>query len=278
MRIARIMHLGLPRLAAFEGEVFRLLDVGPDLAALLRDGADPRSVPDEGAVSANDVERVLAPLHPGKIVAIGLNYLDHVRESGVDPPARPLVFAKFPSSVIGAQDEIVIDPAVTERVDWEVELAVVVGRRMRSISVDRALDYVFGWTVANDVSARDLQFSDGQWVRGKSLDTFCPVGPEIVTTDEIPNPQALELETRVNGEVMQQSSTASMIFSVAEILAFCSTSFSLDPGDLVLTGTPWGCGEFMSPKRSMQHGDLVECEIKGIGKLANRVVVGQGDA
>ena len=170
-----------------------------------------------------------APLRPGKIIAIGLNYRDHADESGVPPPERPLVFAKFPSCVTGPYDPIIVDEALTERADWEVELAVVIGRRMRNIPARRALDYVFGYTVANDVSARDVQFSDGQWTRAKSFDTFCPLGPVVVTADEVGSPDELHLRTRVNGEVVQSDSTANMIFSVADLLAFCSRSFTLEP-------------------------------------------------
>jgi 5-carboxymethyl-2-hydroxymuconate isomerase len=208
---------------------------------------------------------------PGKIVAIGLNYMDHIREAGMEVPTTPLVFAKFPSSVIGHGDPIVIDRAVTQRVDWEVELAVVIGRELRDVRPADALDHVAGYTVANDVSARDVQFADGQWVRGKSLDTFCPLGPQVVEPAAIGDPQALRLRTRVNGELVQDSSTSEMVFGVAELLAFCSRSFTLNPGDVLLTGTPWGCGEFMDPPRSLQDGDLVEVEIDGIGTLANPV-------
>jgi 5-carboxymethyl-2-hydroxymuconate isomerase len=219
-----------------------------------------------------DGARLLPPLRPGKIVAIGLNYLDHVRETGMDSPARPLVFAKFPSSVIGPDDPIVIDPALSERVDWEVELGVVIGRSARHVSTADALDHVAAYTVGNDVSARDVQFSDGQWVRAKSFDTFCPLGPWLVTADEIGDPQALALKTTVNGEVVQDSSTSEMVFGVRELIAFCSASFTLDPGDVLLTGTPWGTGEFMNPRRSLQAGDVVECEVERIGVLRNPVV------
>jgi 5-carboxymethyl-2-hydroxymuconate isomerase len=210
-------------------------------------------------------------VRPGKIVAIGLNYADHVRETGMAMPERPLIFAKFPSSVIGPDAPICVDRRLTERVDWEVELAVVIGRRMRDVREDQALDYIFGFTVANDVSGRDAQFADGQWVRGKSFDTFCPVGPAIITRDEIPDPQALRLTTTVNGDLVQDSSTAEMVFGVAELLAYCSRSFTLEPGDLVLTGTPWGCGEFMDPQRYLQGGDVVECAVEGVGVLRNPV-------
>jgi 2-keto-4-pentenoate hydratase/2-oxohepta-3-ene-1,7-dioic acid hydratase in catechol pathway len=206
---------------------------------------------------------------PGKIVAIGLNYMDHVRESKAEPPKRPLVFAKFPSAVIDHEEPIRIPRALTERVDWEVELAVVIGERTSGVSADEALRYVRGYTIGNDVSARDLQFADVQWVRAKSLDTFCPLGPTVVELDD---PQNLKLVTRVNGEVMQDSNTSEMIFGVAELISFCSHSFALEPGDVILTGTPWGCGEFMEPKRSLSDGDVVECEIEGIGVLRNPVV------
>jgi 2-keto-4-pentenoate hydratase/2-oxohepta-3-ene-1,7-dioic acid hydratase in catechol pathway len=212
------------------------------------------------------------PLRPGKIVAIGLNYRDHAREAGVDLPERPLVFAKFPSSVIGPDEDIVVDRGLTERVDWEVELAVVIGERLRDAAPEAALDAVFGYTVGNDVSGRDAQFADGQWVRAKSFDTFCPLGPAIVTPDEVGDPQALALHTRVNGEVVQDSSTAEMIFGVAELLAFCSRSFTLERGDVVMTGTPWGCGGFMDPPRALHPGDVVETEIERVGVLRNPVV------
>lgn len=208
---------------------------------------------------------------PGKIVAIGLNYMDHVRESGMEPPARPLVFTKFTTSVIGDGDPIEFDRRVTQRVDWEVELAVVVGRAMRNVAVDDALGYVRGYAVANDVSARDVQFEDGQWVRGKSLDTFCPLGPTVPPA-QVDDPQALGLRTRVNGETVQDSTTAEMVFGVAELLSFCSRSFTLEVGDVVLTGTPWGCGEFMDPARSLRHGDVVEVEVDGVGRLRNPVI------
>lgn len=211
------------------------------------------------------------PARPGKVVAIGLNYMDHVREAGMETPDRPLVFTKFPTSIIGDGETIVIDRAVTRRVDWEVELAAVVGRSMTRVPIDDALDYLRGYTVANDVSARDVQFADGQWVRGKSLDTFCPLGPRLVAATEVSDPQSLGLRTRVNGETVQDSTTAEMVFGVAELLSFCSYSFTLEPGDILLTGTPWGCGEFMDPVRSLQDGDIVEVEIDGIGTLSNPV-------
>jgi len=257
-------------------------DEGP-VAAVQRGDAleplDPGSVPaalGEGGPSAGDLgtpgdARLIAPVTPGKVVAIGLNYKDHIAETGLPTPDRPLIFAKFPSSVIGPGAAIRIDPELTERVDWEVELCAVVGRRMSRVPESEALDYVFGYTVGNDVSARDVQFGDGQWVRGKSLDTFCPLGPCVVSADEIPDPQDVRLTTRVNGETVQDASTAAMVFGVAELLSYCSRSFTLEPGDVLMTGTPWGCGEFMDPKRSLADGDVVEVEAAGIGVLRNPV-------
>jgi len=267
MRIASLRARDGTRVAAEVDGRHVALDFDGDLLALVQAGVDPRELSLGDSVSG-DLE---APLRPGKIVAIGLNYLDHIRESRLTRPERPLVFAKFPSSVTGPNDPILVDTVLTTEVDWEVELGAVVGRRMRNVSANDALDHVFGYTVGNDVSARDVQFSDGQWTRGKSFDTFCPIGPVVVTPDEIPDPQALALRTRVNGEVMQDSSTSEMLFGVAELLAFCSRSFTLEPGDLVLTGTPWGCGYFMDPPRLLAEGDVVECEVESIGVLRNPI-------
>lgn len=270
MRIARIEAAGMSQIAIERDGGFWPVDApaGTTLEQLIRSEKD--IAPRDGQVLSDP--RLLAPLVPGKIVAIGLNYLDHIRETGLERPKSPLIFSKFSSSVIDDETPIVIDRSLTQRVDWEVELAAIVGRTMSRVSTADALDYVFGYTVANDVSARDLQFSDGQWTRGKSLDTFCPLGPVVVTPDELGDPHALPLRTRVNGETVQDSSTAEMLFDVAELLSFASHSFTLEPGDVVLTGTPWGCGEFMDPPRSLAEGDLVEVEIEGIGVLRNPVV------
>jgi 2-keto-4-pentenoate hydratase/2-oxohepta-3-ene-1,7-dioic acid hydratase in catechol pathway len=267
MRIATVrMHDG-PKLAVDIDGSYRRLDFDGDLLSLIQAGVAPQAL----AVGAAVAGELAAPVQPGKIIGIGLNYLDHIRESKLPQPAQPLVFAKFPSSVTGPHDPIAVDVELTTQVDWEVELGVIVGRRMRHVAVSAALDYVFGYTVCNDVSARDVQFSESQWTRGKSFDTFCPLGPVVVTADEIPDPQALALGTRVNGEVMQDSSTTEMLFGVAELLAFCSRNFTLEPGDLLLTGTPWGCGYFMDPPRALEIGDVVECQVERIGVLRNAV-------
>jgi 5-carboxymethyl-2-hydroxymuconate isomerase len=216
--------------------------------------------------------KLAAPLRaPSKIVCIGLNYRDHCRETGLAEPSRPLVFAKFLSTLVGPGEPIAWPEGLTEKVDWEAELAAVVGRRLRDVAVEDALDGIFGYTAANDVSARDLQFSDEQWVRGKSLDTFCPLGPTLVSADEYGDPQDKKIFCRVNGETKQDSSTAEMIFGVAEIVSFLSHNFTLEPGDLILTGTPWGVGGFADPPTFLGAGDTVEVEVEGIGVLSNPV-------
>jgi 5-carboxymethyl-2-hydroxymuconate isomerase len=213
-----------------------------------------------------------APLrNPSKIACVGLNYHDHCRETGMEPPPRPLIFAKFPSSLSGPDDPLEWPEDLTQQVDWEVELAVVIGKRIRHATEGEALQAVFGYTAANDVSARDLQFADQQWVRAKSIDTFCPLGPVIVTPDEFGDPQNKALKARVNGETMQDSNTNEMIFGVAEIVSFLSHACTLEPGDLILTGTPWGVGGFRSPPVFLNEGDSVEVEVEGVGVLANEV-------
>ncbi len=213
-----------------------------------------------------------APLRaPSKVACVGLNYHDHCRETGMAAPERPLIFAKFPSSLVGPDAAVEWPQGLTEQVDWEVELAVVMGRRIRHASDREALDAVFGYTAANDVSARDLQFADQQWVRAKSIDSFCPLGPVIVTPDEFGDPQDKSLLARVNGETMQNSTTAEMIFGVAEIVSFLSRACTLEPGDLILTGTPWGVGAFRDPPVFLEPGDRVEVEVEGVGVLANDI-------
>jgi 2,4-didehydro-3-deoxy-L-rhamnonate hydrolase len=209
---------------------------------------------------------------PGKIVCVGLNYRDHAEEQGVDLPKEPLFFAKYTTALIGPGDPIVIPPVVTQ-CDYEAELGVVIGERIRNVSRENALEAVRGYVCANDVSARNLQFADGQWTRGKSPDTFCPVGP-LVPVAEIPDPHALRIRAIVSGEVLQDSTTANLIFGVDEIIRHASLTSTLEPGDLILTGTPAGVGIFRDPKRLLQPGDEVTIEIEGIGELTNPVVAG----
>jgi len=211
------------------------------------------------------------PIRPGKIICVGLNYVDHGAETGLALPSAPLLFAKFGSSVIGHGASIVL-PAGSDQVDYEAELGVVIGQPARDVPISAALDVVAGYTCVNDVSARDFQFADGQWLRGKSQDTFCPLGPVLVSADEVPDPQALPIECRVNGEVRQQASTADMIFGVAELISYISHGIALEPGDLIATGTPAGVGMSMEPPRYLAEGDVVEVAIAGVGLLRNHVV------
>jgi 2-keto-4-pentenoate hydratase/2-oxohepta-3-ene-1,7-dioic acid hydratase in catechol pathway len=214
--------------------------------------------------------KLLAPVTtPSKVVAIGLNYMDHCREQKVEPPKAPIIFAKFPSSIIGPGEAIRWNPALTRQVDYEAELAVVMGRTARSVAETEALDYVAGYTICHDVSARDLQLGDGQWIRGKSLDTFCPLGPYLVTRDEIPDPHNLAIRCTVNDTVLQNSNTAEMIFRIPYLIAYISRAFTLLPGDIISTGTPDGVGLFRSPKIFLKGGDVVTVEIEGLGQLTN---------
>ena len=209
---------------------------------------------------------------PGKIVCVGLNYRDHAEEQGVELPTAPLLFAKWPSSLIGPGDAIEIPPIVT-KADYEAELGVVIGERVRRVSKENALEAVRGYLCANDVSARDLQFGDGQWTRGKSPDTFCPIGP-MTPRDQIPDPHALRIRAIVSGEVMQDSTTRNLIFGVDDVIAYASQTTTLEPGDLILTGTPAGVGVFRDPQRLLQPGDEVTIEIEGLEPLTNPVVAG----
>jgi len=212
-----------------------------------------------------------APLpRPGKIVALGKNYLDHIEETGSEVPEFPVIFAKFPSSVIGPDDFIPI-PSVTSKIDWEVELGVVIGKNCRDVSEKKALDYVAGYTIVNDVTARDLQMSDGQWIRSKSLDGFCPIGPCIVTRDELGDASNLKMHTKVNGVTKQESSTSNMLFNVAQVVSYLSNSFTLEPGDVIATGTPSGVGFVRNPPEFLKAGDKVEAYIARIGYLRNKV-------
>ena len=242
-----------------EAALAALHAAGPALAAAAERG---RPVDELG---------VLAPLpRPGKVVAVGLNYLGHATEQNQRPPSQPLVFAKLPSAVIGHGAEIVWDPALTRQVDAEAELAVIIGRRARHVHAANALDHVLGYTACNDVSTRDLQAADGQWMRAKSLDTFCPMGPVLVTADEIPDPSGLKIECIINGTPTQSASTADMHFSVSHLISWCSASFTLEPGDVIATGTPPGVGIYRDPPRLLTDGDEVVVEIERIGRLANR--------
>jgi 2-keto-4-pentenoate hydratase/2-oxohepta-3-ene-1,7-dioic acid hydratase in catechol pathway len=220
--------------------------------------------------------RLLAPVpRPGKLICIGLNYKDHAAESRMALPASPVTFSKYATSVTHPASPVVL-PAASGQVDYEAELAVVIGRRAKHVCRERAYHYVLGYTNLNDVSARDLQFADKQWQRGKSCDTFAPMGPAIVTADEISDPHALRIRLRLNGAVMQDSSTAQLIFGVDHLIAFLSETVTLEPGDVIATGTPSGVGFARHPPVYLKPGDIMEVEVEGLGVLSNPVLAEGG--
>ncbi|MFC5973608.1 fumarylacetoacetate hydrolase family protein [Halomarina salina] len=227
---------------------------------------------EEAGVAQHDrdsLERHEPVSDPEKIVCVGLNYRDHAEEGDNPIPDEPVLFSKFPTTLVGPGDDVVWDPSYAEQVDYEAELVVVVGREARDVSADEALDHVAGVTVGNDVSARDLQHGDGQWVRGKSLDTFAPTGPDLVTLDDIDDPHDLDIWTEVNGDRVQDSTTANLIFGLDELVSFCSRAFTLKPGDLIFTGTPPGVGVYREPQVLLDDGDSVTVGIEGVGELTN---------
>jgi len=279
--LARYSHLhdGLRLPADMQG----LLDAGPDAwrhaADLCRrfaselESHDLAQDAEAGLAYPADRVRYHAPIpRPKKdVFCLGQNYAAHAAESGNPPPTAPIYFTKPPTTVIGPDEAIPYPQGLTTRLDWEVELGVVIGRRGRDIPEARALDYVFGYTVFNDVSARDLQYRTSQWFKGKSLDGSCPMGPLIVTADEIPDPQRLRLQLSVNGVKKQDSNTSDMIFLVARIIADLSAGMTLEPGDCISTGTPQGVGDGRKPPEYLKRGDVMEADVEGIGVLRNPV-------
>jgi 2-keto-4-pentenoate hydratase/2-oxohepta-3-ene-1,7-dioic acid hydratase in catechol pathway len=234
------------------------------------------------------IERPPIPLDPGallaplpqprrNIICVGLNYAEHAQESAAARgretklPSHPVFFTKATHAVNSPHGDILYDPAVTTQLDWEAELGVVIGRRGKNISRDEAMHHVFGYTVVNDVSARDLQFNHSQFFKGKSLDGACPMGPWIVTADEIPDPHKLAIRCRVNGVVKQDSNTSNMIFSIAALIESLSLGMTLEPGDVIATGTPEGVGFARKPPEFLGPGDVVECEVEGVGAIRNKV-------
>jgi len=233
----------------------------PAIAASRRGGPVPRAD-----------SRLLAPIpRPPKIVCIGLNYRDHAIESGMAIPTIPVVFAKFSNSVVGPGDDVIL-PKNSEKPDYEAEFAFIVGKPGRNISKDKAMEHVFGYTIVNDVSARDFQLATSQWIMGKTCDTFCPMGPYIATADEIKDPHNLRIGLRIDGETVQDSSTKELIFGIPELVEHLSSSFTLEPGDVVSTGTPPGVGLGRKPPRWLKPGETMTVFIEGLGELTNRCV------
>ena len=224
---------------------------------------------------AIDTVTLQSPItNPSKIVAIGLNYMDHIREANIGVPELATMFCKYPSAIIGPEEKIRWSTLLTQQVDYEAELAVVIGKTAKQVSEADAYDYIAGYMNCNDVSARDLQFRPGdQWLRGKCLDSFCPLGPYLVTRDEIDDPQNLSIQCRLNGQLMQDSNTCEMIYRIPYLIKYLSEAFTLLPGDIIATGTPHGVGAFRNPPVWLGHGDVVSVEVEGLGTLSNRCVV-----
>lgn len=290
MKLLTVRIDGTTRPAALVGdEIIDLaaagLPAGPqgDLLAIVA-GGDGMLDKVRGAMRSTTATRyaladceIVAPiLAPSKIVAVGLNYIDHCKEANLPVPSEPVLFGKFPSSICGPFDDLSWPEKVSKEVDYEVELGVVIGKRGRDIPEAQALDYVCGYTVVNDVSARDQQFANAkQWDRGKSFDTFCPYGPYIVTRDEIPDPQTLQVRTILNGKEMQISNTKNMVFGVAKLISYISEGTTLEPGDLIPTGTPFGVGFSRKPPVYLTDGDECVCEVEKVGEIRNRVRLGK---
>jgi 2,4-didehydro-3-deoxy-L-rhamnonate hydrolase len=261
------------RLVSFEGGFGRVEDdavvpMGPSLVDWLTFGTQGLATGQPHPLA--DV-KLLAPVpRPGKIICVGLNYRDHANETGQKIPSEPVLFSKFATSVVGPGADVVVPPEA-DKIDYEAELAVVIGRRAAAVPVADALVHVAGYACANDVSSRSLQFRSAQWLLGKAIDTFLPLGPYLVTADEVPDPQALGIRCLVNDEVRQSSTTGQMIFGVAELVSFISRTITLEPGDLVVTGTPSGVGMAADPPLFLRPGDRMRVEIDGLGELENTV-------
>lgn len=278
MRFLRLGPRGheVPCVLDADGRARDISSLVPDLTpAALGDPELCRTVAArlESLPAAREDERIGAPLTGiGKIICIGLNYSDHAEESGMTPPSEPILFQKAVSAVSGPYDPVVL-PRESEKTDWEVELGVVIGSPARYVSEDAALDHVFGYCVGNDISERAFQLErGGQWTKGKSADTFAPLGPWLVTAEEVEDPQALSLKLAVNGDVRQDGTTANMIFGVRTLISYVSRFMSLLPGDLILTGTPAGVGAGLKPQVFLRPGDTMTASIEGLGEQRQDIV------
>jgi 2-keto-4-pentenoate hydratase/2-oxohepta-3-ene-1,7-dioic acid hydratase in catechol pathway len=267
MKIAQFYDKDSIRLGIINADSLIPIDFQGEMIDFIKKGQGCR--PSGKAVGLDRIKLAPSVSNPSKIVAIGLNYIDHIRESKGEIPESPLIFAKFPNSLIGHNDFIAWDEKLAKKVDFEAELAVIIGKTIHNCPKTEVMKAIFGYTCANDVSARDLQFGDGQWVRGKSLDTFCPLGPWIVTSDDIPDPHSLKIRCWLNGQIMQNSNTSMMVFKLPELISFISKNFTLIPGDVVITGTPHGVGAFREPSIYMKDGDEVVVEIEKVGRIVN---------
>ena len=280
-RVADVAALAVARKTAGGAVAPWLLEVSDTLDVIRRGGEALSEIGLLAGEAEGRADQTFAPeeieflpvVYPSKIIAIGRNYYDHAVEGGAAPPEAPLIFTKLPNS-LSAHNAPIVLPAISSQVDYEAELAVVIGRRASRVPEAEALDYVFGYTLINDVSARDLQFGDGQWVRGKGLDGFAPLGPFLTTRDEVSDVPALAIEGRLNGDVMQSSNTGKMIFKVPYLISYISQAITLEPGDVIATGTPEGVGVFRTPPVLLKPGDVFEVTVEGLGTLRNPVVRG----
>ncbi len=266
----QIINLNSASGGTLPDDMLRFLQLGNAAMQTAREALDEAI----GELSLDSV-RLLSPVpNPSKVVAIGLNYMDHIREADIGVPELATMFCKYPSSIIGSGEDIRWASNLTDQVDYEAELAVVIGKTARHVDAEVAYDYIAGYMNCNDVSARDLQFKPGdQWLRGKCLDSFCPLGPYLVTRDEVPNPQQLSIKCMLNGDVMQDSNTHEMIYNIPYLIEYLSAAFTLLPGDVIATGTPHGVGAFRDPPIWLKSGDTVTVEVEGLGSLSNRCVV-----
>ncbi|MED3708529.1 fumarylacetoacetate hydrolase family protein [Peribacillus frigoritolerans] len=274
-------HIGLVK----DDQIISLTALGPEefpacMKKFIERGSELRSraeqlieqrVNNDAIFKLSEV-KILPPIaKPDKIICVGLNYFDHCKETGMEPPESPVIFSKYANAIAGHNDAIEI-PINSTEVDFEAELAFVIGKEAKHVSEEEAIEYVFGYTIMNDISARDLQFQDGQWSRGKSADTFAPFGPVIVTKDEVGDPHNLAISLELNGEIMQDSNTSNLIFTVPKIISFLSQSMTLMPGDLIATGTPPGVGMGRNPKIWLKNGDRMNVSIEKIGTLSNHII------
>ena len=254
---------------ALPDNMLAFLQAGENAMALARETVSSATA----FLALNDLKLDSPIKNPSKVIAIGLNYMDHIREARIPVPEVATMFCKYPSAITGPQSEIRWSTSLTSQVDYEAELAVVIGRTARNVAEDDAYEHIAGYMNCNDVSARDLQFTPGdQWLRGKCLDTFCPLGPYLVTRDEIPDPHALSIRCAVNDELVQDSNTGEMIYRIPYLIEYLSAAFTLLPGDIIATGTPHGVGAFSKPPRWLKNGDRVSVEIEGLGALENTCV------
>ena len=266
----QVINLHLASSGKLPDDMLQFLHLGDSAMEMAR-----ALVAEHPAGIALDSVKLLAPIvNPQKVVAIGLNYMDHVREAGFAVPEFATMFCKYSSSIVGSGDAIRWSQELTQQVDYEAELALVIGKTARKVAAADAYDYIAGYLNCNDVTARDLQFRPGdQWLRGKCLDSFCPLGPWLVSADEIPDPHDLSIQCRVNGQVLQDSNTSQIIHRIPQLIEYLSEAFTLQPGDVIITGTPHGVGAFRKPPLWLTDGDIVEVEVEGLGVLRNHCVI-----